>query len=107
MFVQVCTCPDIAFVANVFGRYLNNPSLAHLQATKQVMRYLQGTKDYVLTYGISYCLEVKGYTNFDMVVAQIISNLHPDAYSCWLKVLFLGRVLNKHLQPLQLWRQSI
>jgi len=29
MYVQVCTCPDIIFVVNVFGRYLSNPSLTH------------------------------------------------------------------------------
>ena len=29
------------------------------------LRYLQGTKDYMLTYRISDCLEVKGYTDYN------------------------------------------
>jgi len=65
IYVQVCTCPNIAFVVNVFGRYLSNHGLAHWQAAKRVMRYLQGTKDYMLTYRRFDCLEVKGYTDFN------------------------------------------
>ena len=29
MYVQVCTCPNIAFVASVLGRYLCDPSQSH------------------------------------------------------------------------------
>ena len=47
MYAQVCTRLDIAFVVNALGRYLSNPGLNHWKAVKKVMRYLQGTKDYV------------------------------------------------------------
>ena len=29
VYAQVCTCPDIAFVVNVLGRYLSDPSQGH------------------------------------------------------------------------------
>ena len=65
MYAQVCTRPDIAFVVNVLGRYLSNPGLPHWQAAKRVMRYLQGTKDYMLTYRRSDRLELTGYSDSD------------------------------------------
>ena len=50
MYAQVCTCPDLAFVVGMLGRYLSNPGNQHWKATKKVLRYLQGTKDLMLTY---------------------------------------------------------
>ena len=67
MYAQVCTHPDIAFAVNALGRYLSNPGLNHWKAVKKVMRYLQGTKDYMLTYKRSSQLEVTGYSDSDFV----------------------------------------
>ena len=50
MYAQVCTRPDIAYAVGVLGRYQSKPGMDHLRAAKQVMRYLQGTKDYMLMY---------------------------------------------------------
>ncbi|WJZ96796.1 hypothetical protein VitviT2T_015444 [Vitis vinifera] len=50
MYAQVCTYPDLAFVVGMLGRYLSNPGNQHWKATKKVLRYLQGTKDLMLTY---------------------------------------------------------
>ena len=63
MYSQVCTRPDIAFVVGVLGRYQSNPGLDHWRAAKKVMRYLQGTKDYMLMYKPTYSLEVIGYSD--------------------------------------------
>ena len=65
MYAQVCTRPDIAFAVNALGRYLSNPGLNHWRAVKKVMRYLQGTKDYMLTYKRSDQLEVTGSSDSD------------------------------------------
>ncbi|XP_047337371.1 secreted RxLR effector protein 161-like [Impatiens glandulifera] len=65
MYAQVCTCPDIAFIVGVLGRYLNNPGMDHWKATKRVMRYLKKTKDYMLTYRRSDHLEIVGYSDSD------------------------------------------
>ncbi|XP_068475219.1 secreted RxLR effector protein 161-like [Phaseolus vulgaris] len=65
MYAQVCTRPDIAYIAGMLGRYQSNPSLDHWKAAKKVLRYLQGTKDYKLTYRRSDSLEVVGYSDSD------------------------------------------
>ncbi|XP_042988660.1 secreted RxLR effector protein 161-like [Carya illinoinensis] len=67
MYAQVCTRPDIAYVVGVLGRYLSNPGLAHWKAAKKVLRYLQGTKDLVLTYQRSDILDIVGYSDADFV----------------------------------------
>ena len=50
MYAQVCTCLDISFIVGVLGRYLSNLGQSHWKAAKKVLRYLQGTKDLMLTY---------------------------------------------------------
>ena len=50
MYAQACTSPDIAYIVGMLGRYLSNPEKDHSIAAKRVMRYLQRTKDYMLTY---------------------------------------------------------
>jgi len=65
MYAQVCTRPDIAFVVGMLGRYQSDPGLDHWRAAKKVMRYLQGTKDYMLMYRRTDNLEVIGYSDSD------------------------------------------
>ncbi|RVX18691.1 Retrovirus-related Pol polyprotein from transposon TNT 1-94 [Vitis vinifera] len=65
MYAQTCTRPDISFVVGMFGRYQSDPGFEHWKAAKKVMRYLQGTKDYMLTYKRSEQLEVVGYSDSD------------------------------------------
>ena len=65
MYAQVYTRPDIAFAVGVLGRYQSNPGIDHWRAIKKVMRYLQGTKDYMPMYRRTYSLEVIGYSNVD------------------------------------------
>ena len=67
MYAQVCTRPDIAFVVGMLGRYQSNPSIDHWRAAKKVMRYLQGTKDYMLMYRRTNNLEVIGYSDSHFV----------------------------------------
>ncbi|KAA0031872.1 Retrovirus-related Pol polyprotein from transposon TNT 1-94 [Cucumis melo var. makuwa] len=49
----------------MLGRYQSNPGMDHWKAAKKVLRYQQGTKDYMLTYKRSDHLEVIGYSNSD------------------------------------------
>ncbi|KAL3741695.1 hypothetical protein ACJRO7_017203 [Eucalyptus globulus] len=65
MYAQVCTRPDIAFAVGMLGRYQSNPGLDQWRAAKKVMRYLQGTKDYMLMYRWTDNLEVVGYSDAD------------------------------------------
>ena len=61
MYAQVCTRPDIAFIVGMLGRYLSNPGSQHWKAAKKVLRYLQGTKDLMLTYQCTNILDVVGF----------------------------------------------
>jgi hypothetical protein len=65
MYAQVCTRPDITFVVGMLGRYQTNPGMDHWKAAKKVLRYLQGTKNYMLTFRKSDNLEVIGYSVSD------------------------------------------
>ncbi|GKB87384.1 putative RNA-directed DNA polymerase [Tanacetum coccineum] len=48
-------------------RFQSNPGLLHWKAAKKVLRYLQGTKEYKLSYTRSNNLEVIGYSDSDFV----------------------------------------
>ena len=61
IYAQNCTRPDIRFAVGVLGRYQSNLDLDHWKAVKKIFRYLQGTKDHMLTYRKSDHLEVIGY----------------------------------------------
>ncbi|CAM8996866.1 unnamed protein product [Rhodiola kirilowii] len=65
MYAQVCTRLDIAYAVGVLGRYQSNPGIDHWKAAKKVLRYFQGTKDYMLMYRRTDNLEVVGYSDSD------------------------------------------
>ncbi|XP_050941537.1 secreted RxLR effector protein 161-like [Cucumis melo] len=65
LYAQTCTRPDISFAVGMLGRYQSNLGMDHWKAAKKVLRYLQGTKDYMLTYKRSDHLEVIGYSDSD------------------------------------------
>ena len=64
MYAQVCTRLDIAYAVGVLGRYQSNPGM-EWRAAKKVMRYLQGTKDYMLMYRQTNNLDLVGYFDAD------------------------------------------
>ena len=63
MYAQVR--PDIAYIVGMLSRYLSNPGKDHWIAAKRVMRYLQRTKDYMLTYQKLDQLKIIGYSDSD------------------------------------------
>ncbi|XP_062093925.1 secreted RxLR effector protein 161-like [Humulus lupulus] len=70
MYAQVCTRPYLAYIVGMLGRYLSDPDMDHWKAAKRVMRYLQRTKDYMLTYRKSENLEIIGYSDSDLASCQ-------------------------------------
>jgi hypothetical protein len=70
MHIQGCTMPDIAFAIVMLDRYQSNPRIAYWKATKKVMRYLQGTKNYILSYRHVKNLEVIGCSDSDFARCQ-------------------------------------
>ncbi|XP_075111848.1 secreted RxLR effector protein 161-like [Nicotiana tabacum] len=67
IYAQTCTRPDISFAIRMLGRYQSNPGIDHWKAAKKVLRYLKGTKDYMLMYRRSKHLEVVGCSDSDFV----------------------------------------
>ena len=65
MYAQVCTRPDLAFITGMLGRYQSNSEINHWNAVKKALRYIQDTKDLMLTYKKSDNLEVVGYSDAD------------------------------------------
>jgi hypothetical protein len=65
MYAQVCTRPNIAFITGLLGRFQTNPGLKHWEAIKKVLRYLQGTKNIMLTYRKFNELKFVGYVGAD------------------------------------------
>lgn len=65
MYAQVCTRPDLAFAISVLGRFQLNLGKQHWVAAKKVLRYLQRTKSFMLTYKRVQDLELVGYSDFD------------------------------------------
>jgi hypothetical protein len=65
MYAQVCTCLELCFVTGMLGRYQSNPGPDQWKAAKKVLRYMQGTKVFMLTYKRTDNLEIVGYSDSD------------------------------------------
>jgi hypothetical protein len=65
MYAQVCTHPDIAFATGMFDRFQKNPGPDNWKWIKKALRYLEVTKDLMLTYRRSDTLEIVGYSDSD------------------------------------------
>jgi hypothetical protein len=53
MWLAMRTRLDIAYHVSLLSRFLQNPSRSHWGAAKRVLRYLHGTKHFVITYRYS------------------------------------------------------
>ncbi|KAL7599649.1 hypothetical protein Lser_V15G27294 [Lactuca serriola] len=61
------TRPDISFVVGIVGRFIENPTVNHLQAVKGILRYIKST----LNFGLKYLrgkenVTLNGYTDSDL-----------------------------------------
>ncbi|XP_048131604.1 secreted RxLR effector protein 161-like [Rhodamnia argentea] len=65
MYARVYTQPNIVFAVGMLGRYQSNLGIDRWRAAKKVMRYLQGTKSYMLMYRRIDNIEGVGYSDSD------------------------------------------
>ena len=65
MYAMVCTRPDIAFVVGAVSQYMSNPIREHWAAVKWILRYLKGTSQVCLWYGVEKTM-LESFTNSDM-----------------------------------------
>lgn len=65
MYLTTATRPDLAYVVSLLSRYMENPSVKHLQVAKRVLRYLKGTADFGILYKKGGVNELIAYTDSD------------------------------------------
>ena len=65
MYAQVCTIPNIAYTVGVLRRYQSNSGMDYWRVAKKLMRYWEGTKDYMLMYKHMDNLDLVGYSDVD------------------------------------------
>jgi hypothetical protein len=65
MYLMVGTRPDIAVTCSELSKYLEHPDDKHVVAAKRVLRYLQGTKNYVLVMDGTKSLQPVGFADAD------------------------------------------
>ena len=68
MWAMLGTRQDLAYVTGVIGRYSANPKRCHWELAKRIVRYLKGTRDWVLVYDgsdVGMDMTFHGYTDAD------------------------------------------
>ena len=53
MFSMICSRPDLAYAISLVSRFMANPGKEHWNAVKWILRYLKGTLNYGIIYGMS------------------------------------------------------
>lgn len=59
------TRPDVAYAVNRLSQYMHQPTDAHLQAAKRVLRYLAGTTDHGIFFSASNPLTLHAFSDAD------------------------------------------
>jgi hypothetical protein len=63
MYAMICTRPDVSFALSVSSRYQSNPGMGHWTVVKNILKYLNRTKEMFVVFGGDEELIVKGYTD--------------------------------------------
>ncbi|KAL9225049.1 hypothetical protein vseg_001019 [Gypsophila vaccaria] len=63
MYAMICTRSDISYALSMTSRYQSDPGEKHWTAVKNILKYLNKTKDRFLVYGREDELSVLGYTD--------------------------------------------
>jgi hypothetical protein len=86
MRAAVYTRPDIGFVANKLSQYNADPSAAHMDAAKNLLRYLKGSID----LGITYSAEIGNLTPITYADASYASDLDDSKSTTGYIIMFNG-----------------
>nr|XP_033514417.1 secreted RxLR effector protein 161-like [Nicotiana tomentosiformis] len=62
MYAMLYTRPDICFAVCVVSKFQSNPGREHWNAIKHIIKYLKGTRDYMLVYHSDGLVPI-GYTD--------------------------------------------
>jgi hypothetical protein len=64
MYIMCQSRPDIAFAVSKVSQYTTHPDNSHWTASKRILRYLSGTKEYGIVYG-GNSFVLTGWTDSD------------------------------------------
>lgn len=59
------TRPDITFTVHILSQFMHQPTSAHMQAAKQLLRYLLGSSDQGLLSASSSAVQLQAYCDSD------------------------------------------
>lgn len=59
------TRPDLIYSVNLVSRYMESPTEQHMMATKRILRYIQGTRDFGIQYKVGGEQKLIGYVDSD------------------------------------------
>lgn len=65
MFIAVGSQPDISFSVQHLAQFMSCPSIAYITAVKCIFQYLNGTRDFRLSYRSDVSNTLEGYTDMD------------------------------------------
>lgn len=65
LYAAMVTRPDITYAVQALGRHLQSSNEEHFAAGKRILRYLKGTKELGLRYGVSGSNALIGYADAD------------------------------------------
>lgn len=66
MYLIVCTRPDLTFTVSTFSKYMSYPGPEYWEALKWMLRYLKGTSDIGLKFGVNKeGVKLKGFLDAD------------------------------------------
>lgn len=63
------TRPYIMYVVSLVPIFMETPKERHSQATKRILRYVKGTKEYGILYTIESDFKLVGFTDSDWVAS--------------------------------------
>jgi hypothetical protein len=63
MYGMLCTRPDVSNALSLTSRYQSDPGVEHWTTIKNILKYLNRTKEMFLVYGGDEELDIKGYTD--------------------------------------------
>lgn len=63
MYLVTATRPDLAYTITHLSQFNSNPSMAHLNAAKRVIRYLKGMKERILVYPFNSDLKLSAFVD--------------------------------------------
>lgn len=65
MYLAIATRPDISFALSYLSQHLENPSVAHWNALKRMLKYIKGTSNYGIKFNANSNVQLNVYSDAD------------------------------------------